>query len=204
MRIPSYVQPVLGTASIIFRLHIPEHLRASTGNRSNIRKSLRTGNAQEAIRLARGLAAQYHSAFVSNDQHTMTVKPTPDDTHLIAEIDLSKGVFKLDYDQSNPDEVSNAERILKILEARHNAPVSHQTAIAAPIPALAPTPKNSSGVTFSKPSPPLFKTPPKSNRGNAHPKKAGIRNPQLENGRPILTRGYITLAISIWPTSRPI
>ena len=149
MRIPSYVSRSRH-GIYYFRLHVPEHQRASTGNRSNIRKSLRTGNAQEAIRLARGLAAQYHSAFVSNDQHTMTVKPTPDDTHLIAEIDLSKGVFKLDYDQSNPDEVSNAERILKILEARHNAPESHQTAIAAPIPALAPTPKNSSGVTFSK------------------------------------------------------
>ena len=149
MRIPSYVSRSRH-GIYYFRLHVPEHQRASTGNRSNIRKSLRTGNAQEAIRLARGLAAQYHSAFVSNDQHTMTVKPTPDDTHLIAEIDLSKGVFKLDYDQSNPDEFSIDERILKILEARHNAPESHQTAIAAPIPALAPTPKNSSGVTFSK------------------------------------------------------
>lgn len=146
MRIPSYVSRSRH-GIYYFRLHVPEHLRATTGNRTNIRKSLRTGNAQEAIRLARGLVAQYHSVFASNDQTIMTVKPTPDDTHLIAEIDLSKGVFKLDYDQSNPDEVSNAERILKILEARHNAPVSHKTAIAAPAPRQAPT--NSAGVTFS-------------------------------------------------------
>jgi len=146
MRVPSYVSRSRH-GIYYFRLHVPEHLRATTGNRSNIRKSLRTGNAQEAIRLARGLVAQYHSVFASNDQTTMAVKPTPDDTHLIAEIDLSKGVFKLDYDQNNPDEVSNAERILRIMEARHNAPVSHQTAFAAPIPRQAPA--NSAGVTFS-------------------------------------------------------
>ncbi|MBK7649009.1 MAG: hypothetical protein IPJ12_18115 [Betaproteobacteria bacterium] len=77
----------------------------------------------------------------------MAIKPSPDDTHLIAEIDLSKGVFKLDYDQNNPDEVTNAERILKILEARHNAPVSHQNTLVAPTSHEAP--KNSAGVNFS-------------------------------------------------------
>lgn len=146
MRIPSYVSRSRH-GIYYFRLHVPEHLRATTGNRTNIRKSLRTGNAQEAIRLARCLVAQYHSVFASNDQTSMAVKPTPDDTHLIADIDLSKGVFKLDYDQNNPDEVSNAERILRIMEARHNAPVSHQTAFAAPTPHEAP--KNSAGVNFS-------------------------------------------------------
>ena len=146
MRVPSYLSRSRH-GIYYFRLHVPEHLRESVGNRTNIRQSLRTGNAQEAIRLARGLVAQYHKAFTSNAPIGMAIKPSPDDTHLIAEIDLSKGVFKLDYDQNNPTEVSNAERILKIFEARHNAPVSHQTAIAAPIPHQAP--QNASGVTFS-------------------------------------------------------
>lgn len=146
MRVPSYVSRSRH-GIYYFRLYVPEHLRSITGNRTNIRKSLRTGNAQEAIRLARGLVAQYHSAFASDQPNTMAIKPSPDDTHLIAEIDLSKGVFKLDYDQNNPDEVTNAERILKILEARHNAPVSHQNTLVAPTSHEAP--KNSAGVNFS-------------------------------------------------------
>ena len=112
MRVPSYVS--LSRHGIYyFRLYVPEHLRAITGNRINIRKSLHTGNAQEAIRLARRLVAQYHEAFTSYARIGMAIKPNSDDnTHLLAEIDVSKGVFRLDYDQNNPDEVSNAERIL--------------------------------------------------------------------------------------------
>lgn len=146
MRVPSYVSRSRH-GIYYFRLHIPEHHRASLGNRVNIRQSLRTGNAQEAIRLARGLADKYHKVFTSDDP-LMAIKPNPDDTHLIAEIDLSKGVFKLDYDQTNPNEVSNAERILKILEARHNASASLE--LATPTPVLHNPPRNGAGVNFSQ------------------------------------------------------
>src|SRR5574343_74514 len=133
MRVPSYLSRSRH-GIYYFRLHVPEHLRESVGNRTNIRQSLRTGNAQEAIRLARGLVAQYHSIFTSNAPIGMAIKPNPNDTHLIAEIDLSKGIFKLDYDHNNPTEVSNAERILNIFEARQNATASHQNALVAPTP----------------------------------------------------------------------
>jgi len=145
MRVPSYLSRSRH-GIYYFRLHVPEHLRESVGNRTNIRQSLRTGNAQEAIRLARGLVAQYHTVFTSNAPLGMAIKPNPNDTHLIAEIDLSKGIFKLDYDHNNPTEVSNAERILNIFEARHNAPASHQNALVAPTPHQAP--QKASGVTF--------------------------------------------------------
>lgn len=47
MRVPSYLSRSRH-GIYYFRLHVPEYLRESVGNRTNIRQSLRTRNAQEA------------------------------------------------------------------------------------------------------------------------------------------------------------